>query len=348
LILKSRRFQFLFFQTLFGVLLLAAWLYLVDLGEVAIALSQARWLIVLLAAGVGTSSSLLRSLRWRTILRPIQLIPLLDLWLISLASSLINFIIPLRTGEVARSLFLRHRHRIPILTSLPTIAIDRSFDLLAVLLIGAIGGLTGINIGGKLSFVLLGAGLIFLGFVFFIAAAIFFGDRVRAFFSRIIPKRVDETLRNRLLGFMGSLIEGFGAVRRKPRDLVPILGISLLTALLDGVLFYLLFRSLSITVSLPLVLTGFALFTLTFLVPGAPGYVGSMEAFGSLVFGGLGIGQAGAASVVLLYHAYNVVMLGVAGGIGMLALGLRPMGAVRSIIDVGGLGEDANTVDRET
>ncbi len=343
----SRSARLIIIQTVLGLGLLAAWLYLVDLGEVAESLRQARWLIVLLAAGVGISSSMLRSQRWRIILRPIHLVPLLDLWLISVASSLINFIIPLRTGEVARSLFLRQRHRIPILTSLPTIAIDRSFDLLAVLLIGAIGGLAGINLGGKLSFVLLGAGLVFLGFVLFIAAAIFFGDRVMALFSRILPERVDETLRNRLLGFMASFLEGFGAVRRKPRDLAPILGVSLLTALMDGVLFYLLFRSLSIAISLPLVLTGFALFTLTFLVPGAPGYVGSMEAFGSLVFGGLGVGQAGAASVVILYHAYNVVALGITGGIGMMALGLRPMGAVRSIIDVGGSEEDADAVSLE-
>jgi len=81
-------------------------------------------------------------------------------------------------------------------------------------------------------------------------------------------------------------------------------------------------------------LTGYALFAITFIVPGAPGYIGSMEAFGSLVFGAaLGIPQAASASVVLIFHALNALLLGILGGIAIWALGFRPSSAFRSVVD---------------
>jgi uncharacterized membrane protein YbhN (UPF0104 family) len=90
-----------------------------------------------------------------------------------------------------------------------------------------------------------------------------------------------------------------------------------------------LFQSLGANVPYAIVITGYALFALTFLVPGAPGYIGSMEAFGSLVFSALGVGVELAASAVVLFHALNALMLGVVGGLSMWVLGLRPISAVR-------------------
>ena len=141
-------------QTLLGVVLLAAWLWIVDLGAVVQTLQSAQWGYVVLALAVGLSATVLRAIRWRMILRPIAKVPQVDVWLISLASSLINFIIPIRSGEIARSLFLKQRDSVPISASLPTVAVDRSLDMLAVLLIGAVGILTGLRLGGSLTVVL--------------------------------------------------------------------------------------------------------------------------------------------------------------------------------------------------
>jgi len=329
----NRRAGLLIAQTLLGLALLVAWLYLVDLREVGQTLSQARWHLVLLAAVIGLSSSVLRSQRWRTVLRPIASVPLLDVWMISMASSLVNFVIPLRTGELARSLLLKQRHRVPIAASLPTVAVDRSFDLLAVLVVGTLGAFSGISLGGRLSTVLLAGGVLFLTFVVFVVLAIVSGSRLQTVIARLLPNKLGSPLRNRILGILESLFAGFMAMARRPAELALLFALSLLSAVLDGILFYFLLLSLGAEFPLAIVLTGFALFTLTFLVPGAPGYIGSMEVFGSLVFGALGMGVETAASTVVLFHALNAVMLGVTGGLAMWALGLRPSNAVRSFIE---------------
>ncbi len=335
MVVINRRAGLLIAQTLLGLALLVAWLYLIDIEEVGQTLSQARWHLVLLAIVIGLASGVLRAQRWRIVLRPIAQVPLGDLWLINMASSLVNFVIPLRTGEIARSLLLKQRHRVSIATSLPTIAVDRSFDLVAILILGTVGTLSGIPLGGRMGTVLLAGGVLFLVFVVFVVFAILSGKRLLTLVARLLPSRLNSLVRERILGLLERFISGFTAVGKRPKALAPMFALSLLSAVMDGALYYFLFASLGSIQPPAIVLTGYSLFALTFLVPGGPGYIGSMEAFGSLVFSALGVGRELAASTVVLYHATNAVMLGVVGGLAMWALGLRPSTAVRSFIEAG-------------
>jgi uncharacterized protein (TIRG00374 family) len=256
----------------------------------------------------------------------------MDVWLISLASSLISFLIPLRTGELARALFLKQRHKIPISASLPTVAVDRSLDLLAVLVIGAVGALSGLRVAGVMSTALALGAALFAAFAGFVVLAIFSQERVLALADRFLPRSLGDPLRHRLLGILRGLLEGFTAIGRTPKALIGLIGLSFVANLIDAGVLLILFLGLGTVVSPLVVMTGFALFSITFLIPSAPGYVGSMEAFGSLIFGALGAGEIAAASTIVLYHALNTVLLGLGGGLAIWALGLRPRAAFRSVI----------------
>jgi len=327
---KRSRAALLILQSLLGLALLAAWAWAVDLPEVGRTLSQARWILVLLAAAIGLSGSLVRSVRWRMVLRPLALVPLLDLWLISMASSLVNFVIPVRSGEVARGLLLKQRHRISIAASLPTVAVDRSFDLLAVLILVAAGALLGVRLEGKLSALLVIGGIVLLAFALFVILAIWARSYLMLVAERLMPKFLGPSLRQRLLGILEGLITGFTTIGRRPKDLISLLGLSMAAALIDASMFYCLFVSLGAVLPPAIVVTGYSLFVVTFLVPGAPGYIGSFEAFGSLIFGALGAGPALAASMVVLFHALNALILGLSGSAAMWALGFSPAAAFRS------------------
>ena len=329
--MKRSRAALLILQSLLGLALLAAWAWAVDLPEVGRTLSQARWILVLLAAAIGLSGSLVRSVRWRMVIRPLALVPLLDLWLISMASSLVNFVIPVRSGEVARGLLLKQRHKISIAASLPTVAVDRSFDLLAVLMLVAAGALLGVRLEGKLSALLVLGGIVLLAFALFVILAIWARSYLMMVAERLMPMFFGPLLRQRLLGILEGLITGFTTIGRRPKDLVSLLGLSMAAALIDASMFYCLFASVGAVLPPAIVVTGYSLFVVTFLVPGAPGYVGSFEAFGSLIFSALGAGPALAASVVVLFHALNALILGLSGGAAMWALGFSPAAVFRSV-----------------
>jgi len=163
--------------------------------------------------------------------------------------------------------------------------------------------------------------------------AIWARSRLMTVAERLMPQFLGRSLRQRLLGILEGLITGFTTIGRRPQDLLSLLGLSMGAALIDASMFYCLFVSLGAVLAPAIVVTGYSLFVVTFLVPGAPGYVGSFEAFGSLVFSALGVATGLAASAVLLSHALNVVIVGVTGGAAMWALGLRPAQAVRSFVN---------------
>ena len=343
-----RRTGLIVAQTLLGVALLVVWAWIVDLGAVGETLGQANWGFVLLAAVLGVTSSVVRAMRWRLILRPVAHIPRLDVWLISLASSLINFVIPIHSGELARGLFLKQKHGVPISASLPTVAVDRSTDLLAVLVVGAFGAVSGLTMEGPLSLVLLlGAGL-FIVFFAFVLLAIFSQDRLMPLVERLVPRSFGKRFRDRLLSILNGLLVGFAAIGRRPRSLIPIIALSFGATLLDATLFYMLFLSVGAVISPLVVLTGYALFVITFIVPGAPGYIGSMEAFGSLVFGALGVGAAVAASVIVLFHALNAIILALAGGMAMWALGFRPSTAFHTVVEALSSAQHSSCIDADS
>ena len=317
-------------QTLLGLGLLIGWALIVDLEQVGRQLAGARLPLVLVGGLVSLITPFLRAARWRLVLKPLARVPLIEIWLVGLASSLINFVIPVRSGEVARSLFLKQRRGLPIAASLPTVAVDRSFDMLTVLILGATGALTGLSLEGTLRTVLYAGSAVFLVFVAFVALAIVSRQRVLGLAERLLPRRLGEALRRRALGLVEGFLSGFTSLSRRPGDLALLLALSLAAAVIDAGVFYFMFASLGARVPPMVVLTGYALFVVTFIIPGAPGYVGSMEAFGSLIFGALGAGQALAASMVVLFHALNALILGLSGSAAMWALGFSPAAAFRS------------------
>jgi len=169
--LTRRRASLLIVQSLIGLGLLAVWALAVDLSDVWQTLAQARWPIVIAAAMISVCSSFVRAARWRLILRPVARVPLWEIWLITLVSSLVNFVIPVRSGELARAVLLKQRRRVPMSASLPTVAIDRSFDLLAVLLLGALGAAIGIRLDPRRTVVFTCGPEIMMRFVIYEALA---------------------------------------------------------------------------------------------------------------------------------------------------------------------------------
>lgn len=328
-------------QTVLGIGLLIAWMAIVDLNAVRATISQVSWPLVMLAAVLATGSTLVRSIRWRSILKTIVPLPLIEVWLITLASTLINFVIPIRSGEVARALFLKQRHRSPISATLPTIAVDRSLDLLSVLALGALGALTGLSLGHGMSGILLLGAAILLGFVGSVVLAIVLRDRLIHWFDRLLPRIISSEPRKRILGMAQGFIAGFGAIGRHPRAIGRLIVLSFLASFLDAGVFFTLFTGLGLALSPMLVATGYAFFALTFLIPSAPGYLGSMEAFGSLVFNALGVEETMAASGVVLFHALNGITLAATGGLAIWVLGLRPASAIRSVFRTSELDPEA-------
>ncbi|HEY4384529.1 MAG TPA: lysylphosphatidylglycerol synthase transmembrane domain-containing protein, partial [Ktedonobacteraceae bacterium] len=75
----------------------------------------------------------IRGVRWKLFLNPIGKVSTLKAIQLFLVGIFLNFLLPVRGGEVAKSLMLKRISNIPISQSLPTVAMDKALDLMPAL-----------------------------------------------------------------------------------------------------------------------------------------------------------------------------------------------------------------------
>src|SRR4051812_12418445 len=80
----------------------------------------------------------LRARRWRTILEPVAgKLSFGPLWRATAIGMMVNNVVPARAGEIARAFALTREERVPFPTSLASLAVDRLFDAVVLLLLAA-------------------------------------------------------------------------------------------------------------------------------------------------------------------------------------------------------------------
>src|SRR5438876_9421589 len=126
-------------QTAVALALLVLWLRTVSLGEV---LNHARvhsWLAVVLMLLLFLVTSLIRARRWLLLLRPLAPVGMVRAFAMNAAAGILNYVLPIRTGDAVRGWWLWRRHRVPPGSALATIVIDKACDLAGVAVV--LGGL---------------------------------------------------------------------------------------------------------------------------------------------------------------------------------------------------------------
>ena len=304
-----------------GVVLLALALWGVDTQELRANMARANigWLIA--AAVLYLTAYLVRSLRWRAILHPIAPLRVSEGFHMFMAGLFLNYVIPIRAGEVAKSFFLKRLRGVPIASSLPTVYVDKLFELVSILFVVAMVPILSISMSATL------AALIYTVLAIFLLAIalLFFAFRNPDGASRLLcsvfswmPERIYE----RLSEFIGLFVRGMGVVRREARTLWSFLGLTVLAVLIDGLYFYLMFRAFSVDVAFTRVLFGYTLLTLSYILPTPPAQIGYNEFVIGLIFAG-GVAAAGVArhevmAVVIVAHALTGLLI---AGVGMWSFG---------------------------
>ncbi len=288
----------------------------VPLGEVVQHL-QPRHLSPLVAIVVFTLlSQVARAARWMLLLRARTRVGLLDALWINLATQLANYVLPLRAGEGLRLWWLAKRRHQPAAAALGLIVTDHAFDL---------GGVTAVLGAGTLlkwsaadtQLPALPALLVVLGMaaatLAVIAGGAWLGPRLAC--SGPLQGALRPAWGEALTRHSEAFWSGLAAVRRG--HLLVMLAASAVAVALDGLAFSMLFLALDLAV--PVVSAVVAQVTLLFayLVPSAPGYVGSLEAGGTLVLGSLGLSQGAAAGAIVLWHVVATLII---VGLGLFAM----------------------------
>src|SRR6266581_1993611 len=175
----------------------------------------------------------IRGVRWKLFLNPIGKVSTLKAIQLFLVGIFLNFLLPVRGGEVAKSLMLKRIAHIPVSQSLPTVAMDKALDLMPSLFIMAIVPFLGVHMDIKLWLVLGLVGGLLIGLIFFIALAAWKRTAAIALLAKItglLPKGIGSKIEGFATGFVDSLLAGAS----QPRIFIPALILTVVAVLFDG------------------------------------------------------------------------------------------------------------------
>ena len=298
-------------QTAVGIGLLWLWLRTVSLPEIVSHARVHNWWPVGLMIALALVSSTLRARRWLLLLRPLAPVGMVRAFAMNAAGGLLNYVLPIRTGDAARTWWLWRRHRIPAGSALATIVIDKACDLasVAVVLAGLeVVALTGVIHAPK---GLAGAAALALALLAAVLGTALAGPRITrsSLVRRILPARVASSLAGQAFAFRAGA-RGLWT----PELAARLAGLTALALVIDAFNFSLLFAAVGIDVPVLKAMAAYPALLLSFAVPAGPGYLGNLEVAGSLILGaGLGLSAGVSAGAIVLYHA---ITAGYALGLG--------------------------------
>ncbi|GAC1506128.1 MAG: hypothetical protein NVS1B3_05390 [Candidatus Dormibacteraceae bacterium] len=298
-------------QTAIGLLLLWLWLRTVSLTEVV---SHARvhiWWPVVLMIALFLLTSVIRARRWLLLLRPLAPVGMVRAFAMNAAGGLLNYVLPIRSGDAARAWWLWRRHRVPAGSALATIVIDKACDLAAVAVVLALVEVLALTGVVNTPRGLLGAAALAIALLAAVFGTALLGPRVaRSWVARrLLPPRFATAIAGQAFAFRAGA-RGLWTPALAGRLAL----LTVLALVIDAFNFTLLFAAVGISVPTLKAMAAYPALLLSFAVPAGPGYVGNLEVAGSLVLGGgLGLAPAVAAGAIVLYHAItagNALVLG--------------------------------------
>ncbi len=289
------------FNSLLGFLAIALWLKFVNLSDIKDTLLGVKPAFLIPVFFFSWASVTIRAYRLKVFLHPFLKIKFFEILSLNGVSTMLNFLIPIRAGDISRGVYLAHSYKIPTARTLTWIFLDRFIDFLVLLLLTPVMLLVvPNNLGWQVGVLALGISGILIVTAYLMIFQLNLAKSLLEFCSNLL---VFGILKKYFRDFYLHMLESFRILKRSSKDLTYILVITVIAYVTDGLILY--FAFLSLGADIPYIKTFLAQFlsALTYLIPAAPGYIGSTEASMLVVFSGiLGVDKIVASSMALVYH----------------------------------------------
>lgn len=270
----------------------------------------------------------LRARRWRTILDPVApRLPFGPLWRATAIGMMANNVIPARAGELARAYALTRETSVSLSTSIASLAVDRVFDAIILLLLAFLSVLdpafpTGVRVGGEsvAHWAVGGVALVALLLGALYSLVFFPAQLIRLF--ELTARRVSPKLEERGRIALRTFSEGL-SVLRSPLHFAAVFGWTLAHWLLNALAWWIGMAAVGISVPFSATLLLQALVALGVAVPAAPGFFGVFEKIAVLGLAIYLVPAPLATSWAIGFHILSFIPITVIGAYYFTRLGLH-------------------------
>jgi glycosyltransferase 2 family protein len=312
-----------------GAIFLVAWLKIVNWEEFISYFKSFDLKYALLFSFFYLLAYFLRSLRWRVILAPIYKMGVWESFTLFMSGLLINYLIPVRAGELAKSIILKKKKDVRISASLPSIFIDKMADLFPILLIMILVPLIAVRLNLTLKIIIIllfFVFLIFIGFLFFAINHRSKAIKILHFFLKFFPMK----LRSKFEDFFMNFVDGMAIMQGRIWDNILIYFLTLLAVFSEAIYILAVFKAFGSEITYPQILFGYTLMNLTYILPTPPAQIGSNQFMWVLIFSfALGIDKNLTSAAVTFSHLLTSLWIFGAGAISLLALNISLKEIVR-------------------
>jgi uncharacterized protein (TIRG00374 family) len=312
-----------------GAILVVAFLRLVNVGAVYHRLAHLKLGFALLCGVAFLGAYVVRAARWRWLLKPCE-VSLGRVIAIYQVATFLNWLLPIRGGELAKSLLLRRTDGIAVSRSLATVGVDKIMDLLPAVVLLALIPFVHIRLSNALWLLLVSALVVVVSTGLLLAFAAWRRDRTMAVLERALAVVLPARLRGAVGPFIARFVDTLLALIRQPRVLLVAGAYTAVAVCLDALFCLLAFRAVGATVAIPIVLYGYSFYNLAFILPTPPGQIGSNELVGLLIFSGVfGLGRSEVGAMFLFSHPWTALLMTISGLLCLSFMGLTLRSALR-------------------
>ena len=314
-----------------GIILIIVWMQFIDMNEVLIYLKKLNILYVLIASVLYMLSYFIRSIRWKQILKPVCRLTIKEVYFIWMAGFFLNYLIPIRAGEFAKSYFIKKTKGVPISKSLPSIFIDKVFDSFSIFIVLALIPLLHVNISEPLLiliFLLVAVFIIGVGILIISTVNKPLVVRILTKFLFFIPKK----FKTKFFEIIEIFVEGVGLFKHHSNILPSVIGLTIIAVLIDSVYFFFMFRAFAQVIPFPIILFGYTLIYLSYILPTPPAQIGSNELIMVLIFSvGLGLNKEMVSAVMSFAHLLTGLLIAIIGLMSFSYIGINIADTFRDV-----------------
>lgn len=332
--LSQKVFLRLLINTLIGASLVFVWLRFVNIEEILSVLSSTNFLFVLPIVFFTVFTPAVRAIRLRILLSKIADIPMKDLIFLNGMALMLNFLIPIRAGEIAKALYLNQTYQLPFAKSLAWIFFDRFLDFMFVLIAaGVLLFFIPTSLPVFFSVVLFLIGLSAFAITYLMIFHVKFSERIFKFIGNLL---IFDKFKKTFEKIHVFFLDITSVMKLSPHKYTQILVITIVSYLGDGLVWYFAFLAVAQQTSIIKMYLAQLLSALTYLIPAAPGYVGSAEASGLLILSGVfGYDQNISSAIIVLFHVCIIVGIPIYGIVSIYGLKIDLTSILKKSIEKG-------------
>jgi len=306
-----------------GIILIVFWLMNFDYSFFVQTLSNINYYMVIVGGLFYIIAYFIRSVRWNLLLKKEVTLSIKESWLISVAGNWLNYLIPIRAGEVIKALMVKKLKSKSAVSVMPSIFIDKFFDTLGIFFVLMMIPFVGINISQGLRILILLLIVMFIIIFLILILAATNKNKITSILQTVfawLPLKIRIKINNLIEMF----INGLNIFEHQRRIILYAVLLTALGVLFDSLYFFMMFKAFNQDISFLIILFGYTLINLSYVLPQPPAQLGSNEWMMIIIFSlGFGLTQNIASAIMVFAHLFTACIISGLGILGFSYAGIR-------------------------